>query len=205
MTHTIRPGVPEDVEATEYVRVTTWKTAYRGIMPDDYLDALTVEPDAVAGMEEGLAGALAEGRTPLLVGEIGGGIAGFVNFGRCRDEQIGGGEVFVIYVLPEAQASGLGYALLTAAVERLRADGHEEIGLWVAAGNAQARRFYERFGFVPSGRVQCHSAPLPPVEEVHYRLSPSRNSAAAGRTSPARGSGRLQSGFIFEVARRRTR
>ncbi|AWS42943.1 GNAT family N-acetyltransferase [Streptosporangium sp. 'caverna'] len=180
MTHKIRPGVPEDVEAREYVRVATWKTAYRGIMPDDYLDALKVEPDAVAGMEEGLAGALAEGRTPLLVGEIGGRIAGFVNFGRCRDERIGGGEVFALYVLPEAQADGLGYALMTAAVERLRADGHEEIGLWVAAGNAQARHFYERFGFVSSGRVQRHSAPLPPVEEVHYRLSPSTNSATAG-------------------------
>jgi ribosomal protein S18 acetylase RimI-like enzyme len=172
MTHMIRPGVPEDVEAREYVRVTTWKTAYRGIIPDDYLDALKVEPDAVARMEEGLAGALAEGRTPLLVGEIGDRIVGFVNFGRCRDEQIGGGEVFALYVLPEAQAGGLGHALLTDAVKRLRTGGHEEIGLWVADGNAQARRFYERFGFVPSGRVQLLPEPFPPIEEVHYRLSP---------------------------------
>jgi ribosomal protein S18 acetylase RimI-like enzyme len=170
VTHKIRPGVPEDVEAREYVRVTTWKTAYRGSMPDDYLDALRVEPDAVAGMEKGLAGALAEGRTPLLVGEIDGRIVGFVNFGRCRDEQIGGGEVFAIYVLPEAQAGGLGHALMTDAVKRLRADGHEEIGLWVTADNTLARRFYERFGFIPSGRVQPLPAPFPPVEELHYRL-----------------------------------
>jgi ribosomal protein S18 acetylase RimI-like enzyme len=152
--------------------VTTWKTAYRGIMPDDYLDALKVEPDAVVRMEAGLAGALAEGRTPLLVGEVGGRIVGFVNFGRCGDEQIGGGEVFALYVLPEAQGGGLGHALLTDAVKRLRADGHEEIGLWAAAGNAQARRFYERFGFVLSGRVQFLSEPFPPVEDIHYRLSP---------------------------------
>ncbi|MEV4747025.1 GNAT family N-acetyltransferase [Streptosporangium amethystogenes subsp. fukuiense] len=171
MTYEVRPGVPEDVEAREYVRVTTWKAAYRGIMPDDYLDALKVEPDAVARMEEALANALAEGLTPLLVGEIGGRIVGFVNLGRCRDEHIGGGEVFAIYVLPEAQSDGLGHALMTAAAERLRADGHQEIGLWVAADNTRARRFYERFGFVPSGRVQLLSAPLPPIEEVYYRLS----------------------------------
>ncbi|GAA0851014.1 GNAT family N-acetyltransferase [Streptosporangium amethystogenes subsp. fukuiense] len=171
VTYEVRPGVPEDVEAREYVRVTTWKAAYRGIMPDDYLDALKVEPDAVARMEEALANALAEGLTPLLVGEIGGRIVGFVNLGRCRDEHIGGGEVFAIYVLPEAQSDGLGHALMTAAAERLRADGHQEIGLWVAADNTRARRFYERFGFVPSGRVQLLSAPLPPIEEVYYRLS----------------------------------
>ncbi|MGC5016236.1 N-acetyltransferase family protein [Streptosporangium sp. DT93] len=163
--------------------MTTWKTAYRGIMPDEYLDALKVEPDAVAGKETRLANALAEGRTPLLVGEIGGRVVGFVDFGRCRDERIGGGEIFAVYVLPEAQASGLGHALMTAAVERLRADGHEEIGLWSASGNAQARRFYERFGFVLSGRVQHHAAPLPPVEEVHYRLPSSTNATTAGHDS----------------------
>ncbi|MFB9531068.1 GNAT family N-acetyltransferase [Nonomuraea roseola] len=170
MTHEIRPGVPEDVEARECVRVTTWKVAYRGIMPDEYLDALKVEPDAVAGMKEGLANALAEGRTPFLVGEIGGKVVGFINFGRCRDEEIGGGHVFALYVLPEKQSNGLGHALMTAAVKQLRADGHEKIGLWVAAGNAQARHFYERFGFISSGRTQPLPPPFPPVEEVHYTL-----------------------------------
>jgi metal-sulfur cluster biosynthetic enzyme len=48
----------------------------------------------------------------------------------------------------------------------------EEINAGVAAGNAQARRFYERFGFVPSGRVQLLPAPFPPIEDIHYRLSP---------------------------------
>lgn len=174
MTHEVRPGTPEDVEAGEYVRVTTWKAAYRGIMPDDHLDALEVEPDKVSGMRAGLAAALAEGRVPLLVGEAGGRVVGFVNFGRCRDEEIGGGEVFALYVLPESQSKGLGRALMTAAVERLRADGHEEVGLWVAAGNTRARGFYERFGFVPSGRAQPLPAPFPPVEELHYTLSPAQ-------------------------------
>ncbi|MEU4831929.1 GNAT family N-acetyltransferase [Streptosporangium sp. NPDC023615] len=179
MAHKIRPSVPDDVEAREYVRVTTWKAAYRGIVLDDHLDALKVEPDVVAEKETRLAGALAEGRTPLVVGETGDRITGFVEFGRRRDEQIGGGEIFALYVLPEAQARGLGRALMTAAVERLRADGHEEIGLWAAAGNAQAGRFYERFGFVLSGRVRCAPAPLPPVEEVHHRLPVSTSPATA--------------------------
>ncbi|MFG1750642.1 GNAT family N-acetyltransferase [Streptosporangium sandarakinum] len=170
----IRPGAPEDVAAVERVRVTTWRAAYRGLMPDGYLDALGVDPDRVVRMERGLTNALAEGRTPLVVAETEGEITGFVNFGHCRDEEIGGGEVFSLYVLPEAQSAGLGRALLADAVTRLRAAGHEEIGLWVATGNGQARRFYERFGFVPSGRTGTHPLPepYPPIEDTHYRLAP---------------------------------
>ncbi|MEU9835512.1 GNAT family N-acetyltransferase [Streptosporangium sp. NPDC048047] len=169
----IRTGAPDDVAAVERVRVTTWRTAYRGLMPDDYLDALGVDPDRVAQMERGLANALAEGRTPLVVAETGGEVAGFVNFNRCRDEEIGGGEVFALYVLPETQSAGLGRALLADAVTRLRAAGHEEIGLWVATRNDRSRRFYERFGFVPSGRTGTHPLPEPhpPIEETHYSLT----------------------------------
>lgn len=169
MPFAIRPGTPEDVESVESVRITTWKSAYRGIMPDGYLDALSVDPGIVAQRRNGLTAALADGRAPLFVGELDGSIVGFVNLGRSRDQDIPGGEIFAIYVLPEAQSLGLGLALMNMAVDRLRADGHTELGLWVATDNTPSRRFYERFGLKPSGRVASHDEPV--VEETHYRMS----------------------------------
>jgi len=71
-------------------------------MPDDYLDALKVDPEAVARSKENLANVLAAGHTPLLVGEVDGEVAGFVNLGP--DRGLGGGHVFAIYVLPETQS-----------------------------------------------------------------------------------------------------
>jgi ribosomal protein S18 acetylase RimI-like enzyme len=40
---TIRPSSPADAEAVEGLRIAGWKTAYQGIMPDDYLDSLPVD------------------------------------------------------------------------------------------------------------------------------------------------------------------
>lgn len=166
MTHLIRPAGPEDVEAAETVRVATWQSAYRGIIADDYLDAMEVDQEQMTLRAAGVARALAEGRTPLLVAEVDGRVVGYVNIGPNRD--IGGGHIYAIYVLPEAQSMGLGQALMNAAVAHLRADGHQKIGLWVASANDRTRRFYERFGMAPSGRVTFDEELG--IEETHYSL-----------------------------------
>lgn len=169
MAYEIRPATPEDVEAAEYVRVMTWKDAYRGIMPDAFLDDLQVDDEEVARRRGWLVAALDQGRTSTYVGLVDGRIVGFVNVGRSLDPGIEGGKIYAIYVLPEAQGNGLGQGLMQAAVDRLRADGHSEIGLWVATDNARSRQFYERFGLQPSGRVIMDEDLA--VEETHYRMS----------------------------------
>jgi ribosomal protein S18 acetylase RimI-like enzyme len=40
---TVRASSPGDAEAVEGLRIAGWKTAYQGIMPDDYLDSLPVD------------------------------------------------------------------------------------------------------------------------------------------------------------------
>ncbi len=40
---TVRASSPADAEAVEGLRIAGWKTAYQGIMPDDYLDGLPVD------------------------------------------------------------------------------------------------------------------------------------------------------------------
>ncbi|GIH99534.1 GNAT family N-acetyltransferase [Planobispora takensis] len=182
----VRQGVPDDLEAVLRIKNETWKTAYRGLLPQDFLDGLSVTPRALEFWREWTT----SGGGHLLVGGEGGDadggpgeeIAGFSVFGAERDpeqgraaageggEAGGGGEVFAIYVLPERWSTGLGLALMTRSVERLRELGHREAGLWVLEGNARARRFYERFGFTLSGRVQDVPGMPFPATEVHYRM-----------------------------------
>ncbi|GIH90623.1 GNAT family N-acetyltransferase [Planobispora siamensis] len=190
----VRDGVQDDVEAVLRIKNETWRAAYRGLLPQDFLDGLSVTPGALEFWREWTT----SGGGHLLVGgrsgDTGGGpgeeIAGFSVFGSERDpeqdpeqdrerdraadgeggEAGGNGEVYAIYVLPGHWSTGLGLALMTRSIERLREMGHREAGLWVLEGNARARRFYERFGFTLSGRVQDVPGLPFPATEVHYRM-----------------------------------
>jgi GNAT superfamily N-acetyltransferase len=61
--------------------------------------------------------------------------------------------VHAVYVHPDARGAGASAALMRAAVDAARAKGALRIALWVNERNAAARRFYERFGFVMTGRI----------------------------------------------------
>ncbi|MBG0830727.1 GNAT family N-acetyltransferase [Planomonospora sp. ID67723] len=162
----MREGAPGDVEAVLRIKNETWRTAYRGLLPQDFLDGLSVTPRAV----ETWRARIGSGAQRLVVGETAGEVSGFALYGPAEDERIGGGEIYAIYVLAGHWSTGLGRALMTRATGHLAALGHRETGLWVLEGNARARRFYERFGFTLSGRVQDVDGLPFPVPEVHYRM-----------------------------------
>ncbi|MEV0380844.1 GNAT family N-acetyltransferase [Nonomuraea sp. NPDC050643] len=164
MSFDIRTGLPKDAAAIEAVRIATWRVAYRDVMPPSLLDGLEVLPEMVRARSE----ALADGGASAVVAERDGRVRGFALYGPSRDDDIPGMEVYALYVLPEEFSTGMGHALMRAARSRMEAAGCAEAGLWVLAGNARARRFYERYGFTPSGRTVTRGDP--PLKEVHYRL-----------------------------------
>ena len=58
-----------------------------------------------------------------------------------------------IYLHPDARGSGAGAALMRAAMDDAHAAGARRFLLWVNDRNAAARKFYEKLGFVETGRV----------------------------------------------------
>jgi GNAT superfamily N-acetyltransferase len=77
-------------------------------------------------------------------------IVGYSSFGPCRDEDAaeGTGELYALYVSKERWGTGLARELLARALADLAARALLPVALWVLTGNARARRFYEREGFV---------------------------------------------------------
>jgi ribosomal protein S18 acetylase RimI-like enzyme len=143
----VRLAVPQDAAAIAAVHVATWRDAYRGLLPDDYLAGLVVEEwaDRWRGrLADPAAGVFA------LVFESGGRVRGFVSGGPDR-HGLAGGEVFAIYVDPGCQGRGAGRRLLSAAARRLADGGFTEAGLWVLADNRPARGFYESQGWRADG------------------------------------------------------
>jgi ribosomal protein S18 acetylase RimI-like enzyme len=168
----IRAIALEDAEEVERLRVAGWQAAYRGILPDDYLNRLRV--DGERRRRRMVEQATAE--QPYVVVESvavqGGAIVGWVAAGRCRDvdrPDPGQGEIYAIYVLPEWWGRGAGRLLMAHAVRALAEAGYPDITLWVLEANQQARRFYAAAGFRPDGSRQLIDLGGP-VYELRYRL-----------------------------------
>lgn len=54
----------------------------------------------------------------------------------------------------QRHGQGVGHAMLTDAIERLKADGVRRIELYAESDNTQALRFYEKLGFVHEGTLR---------------------------------------------------
>ena len=136
----IREATIDDARAIAAVQVAGWHAAYRGLVPDAVLDGVTMavrEPAWVKNLAESSGP-----RTTVL--ERGGRVVAFGCFGPSRYEE-GLGEVWALYVAPEAWRTGAGRALLHEGLRSL--DAHPAVMLWVLEGNARAIRFYEACGF----------------------------------------------------------
>ena len=162
---TVRPARVADAPAMGRLHVRAWQAAYRGHMPDDYLDGLRAE-DRAAGWERALG--LQRPRGAVLVAEQAGEVVGFANVGPAQDPE-GAGELYAINVDPGHWGTGAGRALLKAAQAELARLGFDETVLWVLPANARARRFHEVAGWVADRTERTAEVQGVVVPEIRYR------------------------------------
>ena len=143
----IRPAVFDDAARLGRVHVETWRAAYRGLLPDDYLDALSDIRQAafwsrVLDDADRAAGAhVAEDEDE--------GVVGFCDCGPERGGAPGWGEIMAIYILPDWQRQGLGRRLMGACGAYLTAQGLDSLAVWALEDNP-ARAFYTALGGAPA-------------------------------------------------------
>ncbi|MFI9565611.1 GNAT family N-acetyltransferase [Streptomyces rishiriensis] len=157
-----------DVERVSEIRVRGRQWACRGLMPQAYLDALSVAEDAErrrAGFGQGGPGVV------NLVAERAGTVVGRPAHGPDRDGEAPTGEavLYVLYVSVEHIGTGVGRALLEEAARRAEALGHPGMRLWVLRDNAPARRFYARAGFHADGAEEPFEVAGAAVPGVRHR------------------------------------
>lgn len=141
----IRTAELQDLEKVSKIHAASWKTVYRGILPDDFLDQLSFR--RWAGLKEMMADGLA-----IRVIESDENIFGCITFGAARDEAFSGwGEIVSFHLLQEARGKGFGRLLFQDGVRELGKAGYQELYLWVLEENDRARRFYEKNGFAWNG------------------------------------------------------
>jgi RimJ/RimL family protein N-acetyltransferase len=144
----IREARIGDEDQIARVHVAAWRAAYRGMMPDAFLESLD-ENTRAKRWRERLDATSAGRRTFVAIASDS--IVGIAGIGPARDEAGTRGELYMINLAPTAWGRGIASELLDQCVKDLSAFGHREAILWVLRQNARARRFYEREGWTQEG------------------------------------------------------
>ena len=142
---TPRDAVARDFDAIAELQIKNWRTSYRGILPDAYLDDTVVQERREYW--RAVSRARPEGQL-VLVTTTGDVLAGFISVYLDADADVDA-TIENLHVRPRFQGRGLGRRLLAAAAERLMAIPVKSVCLWVFDANMDAIRFYKRLGGEP--------------------------------------------------------
>jgi ribosomal protein S18 acetylase RimI-like enzyme len=166
---TVRRALVTDAAAIARIQVEGWQTAYRGMIPDEVLDAMTVEERT-----ERWTNILSSPRGTSLVTEDEGRVMGWAGFGRARgdDPPAGRGEIYGFYVAPGNWRSGVGSAMWRETCRHMITAGFDSGELWVLEANVAARSFYEAMGCTLDSPVaQAFDIEGHSIPEVKYVVS----------------------------------
>lgn len=161
----IRNAKIEDCRDLGRVHAQSWKIAYKGIVPDSFLEEMTGEKS-----EKRFINAISQGIENNIVAVIENQIVGFTCIGKCRDSDVDHkyGEIWGIYLLPSCWRQGIGTKLLLHDISILKNEGFDKVSLWVLEDNISARRFYEKFGFEYDGtKKELNFGKV--INEIRYR------------------------------------
>lgn len=164
----IRDAVKRDSEGIARTRVEGWQAGYRGIMPDAFLDDMSVEED----VERMQNWSWDPQTTPQWVVETDGEIVGWGCMSMpSRDESLGPhvAEIVACYVRPASWRLGFGQQLMRVALDAARDRGFTDVVLWVLEDNDRAQRFYAQLGFELDGATQSMDR-VPGVKLVVARM-----------------------------------
>lgn len=147
----IRRARAEDSGELGRVSALSWREAYGGILPPEYLETVTPELRGRLFRE----GFSREKRTEYYLACVPGEPAGFLVLRPAGERGLENcGEIAAVYLRKAFWGLGYGKSLMEFALGRLRAVGCERAALWTLEKNVRARNFYERNGFHKDGAEQ---------------------------------------------------
>ena len=193
-TLTIRPAAPNDAQAVARIRVLGWRFAYQGLVPQGYLDSLSIaeNTERMRGYLSQLPQNLPPSRSESVQGSSDGekrsfmlavrddAVLGFCHFSAApnnadRPERTtpGGemaGSLHSLYIDPDALGQGIGHALMSHALSTFAVWGCERAHLWVLEGNSRAISFYERQGWQLTGETKVDRSFGPELHEQEMAI-----------------------------------
>lgn len=158
----IRQATDDDIPAIAHIINEAWKTAYAGIIPQEYLDTIR-EEKKILTLREGLL-RVPHMRYFVLCEE--GVPVGAASLHRARNADLpDAAEFSFFYFLPAVWRRGYGTKLLNFLKRESASAGFLRICCWVLEKNLRALSFYESQGLLRDGARQTETIVIP-LEEV---------------------------------------
>ena len=160
----IREATVHDAEGISRAHTESWRSSYRGILPDTLLDRIDVGQRVTSRRQ-----ILRDRSVYQLVAYdlTHGDIVGFCDAGPSRRHVPFAGELYAIYLVHHAKRYGLGTEMFERVTEWLAGNGMSSLIIWVLENNPHARRFYERLGGRSSMRLHTRVGGFPVVEVAY--------------------------------------
>ena len=139
----IRNLTANDVLGVAQIKVDGWRTAYKGIMDDEFLNSLDVETQAQQFAE-------CVGSNNFIVAILNGEVVGFCRF--IYDNSLSPNidyadcELTAIYVRPDLKNQGIGTRMFKEVVKRFKDKNKTTMILWCLADNVNSVEFYKHMG-----------------------------------------------------------
>lgn len=143
MSYVIFPAGPDDAPDLARIHIAAWRETYRGLLPDSYLDRMSL-PVHARRFHASLMSTRPNEAT--LAAADRDGLVGYAAGGPSRSRIEGEAEITTLYVLRAAQGRGLGRRLVEDLDRVFQANGASSLMISVLRDNLPARRFYEHLG-----------------------------------------------------------
>lgn len=135
-TISIRKAVPDDALAIKQIHNTAYKVSYRGYLPDEFLDSLTIDDDTIKRTQKYLT------QTECYVAIIKNQVIGFMYVCYPEDNIF---EIQALYIHPEYQKCGAGSALVQN-LWKIKANKYPKCVVWTMKFGPSLN-FYKKMGF----------------------------------------------------------
>ncbi|MCM3601364.1 GNAT family N-acetyltransferase [Robertmurraya korlensis] len=158
----IRKAIPADAKGIAKVHVDSWRTTYKLIFPEDYLQSLSYES------RENLWTSVIPNGYVYVAENHQGEIVGFSSGGKERTGDYPGyeGELYAIYLLHEYQGKGIGRQLMKPLIEQFTNDGIGSMTVLVLEENP-SKHFYQSLGAIEIDQLQDTLAGKEVIELVY--------------------------------------
>src|SRR5262249_2627740 len=157
----IRKAQLADAEGIARAHTASWRSSYRGILPEAVLARIDVDQRATSWRRT-----LQDRRVLTLVAYdvTHHDIVGFCDAGPSRGHTGYAAEVYRIYIEHHAKRHGLGRDMFEQVTDWLRGQELRSMIIWVLDNNHHARPFYEDMGGRAAARIASTVSGFPVVE-----------------------------------------